>query len=382
MKSRSDNAKPKRFKKAAEIQFLVVDDHPETGALLERMLIAGGLYGQTCTDGNEALTILRQGGFQVVLSDLIMPGISGMDLLETVRRKFPGVAFVMITGTNDVRQVVRAVKAGASDFLVKPVLPDELVASVRRAVEVKHLEGRPRSRCGCNLEKLVDHRTKQLGRALQLLKNTCGGTLQALGSALDLRDNETASHCHRVTRYSYELAKSMHCPAAELKQIVRGAFLHDIGKIGVPDSILRKPGPLTDEERAVMQTHVRIGYNLIRHISFLTAPAEIVLTHQERFDGTGYPQGLAGANIPLGARIFAVADTLDAMTSDRPYRRALPFLVARDEITRGSGRQFDPEVVDAFLSLPEELWQRIRDETAAAKPLSEGPSWDSLFKDL
>ena len=381
MKLRSDNIKCNGFEKAGEIQFLVVDDHPETSALLERMLIAGGLYGAACTDGDEALTILRQGRFQVVLSDLAMPGISGMDLLEMVRRKFPGVAFVMITGTNDVRQVVRAMKAGASDFLVKPVLPSELVASVRRAVEVKHMEGLP-SGCGCNLEKLVDYRTRQLERAQQLLNNTCEGTLQALGSALDLRDNETASHCHRVTRYSYELAKSMHCSAAELKQIVRGAFLHDIGKIGVPDSILHKPGPLTDEERAIMQTHVRIGYNLIQHISFLTVPAEIVLTHQERFDGTGYPQGLVGPNIPLGARIFAVADTLDAMTSDRPYRSALPFWVARDEIIRGSGRQFDPEVVDAYLSLPEELWQRIRHETTAAKPLSEGPSWDSLFKDL
>jgi HD-GYP domain-containing protein (c-di-GMP phosphodiesterase class II) len=147
-----------------------------------------------------------------------------------------------------------------------------------------------------------------------------------------------------------------------LKNIARGSYLHDIGKIGIPDAILLKPGKLTPEERLVMDSHTRIGYDLVCRINFLAGAAEIVLTHQERFDGTGYPQGLAGDEIPIGARIFAAADTLDAMTSDRPYRRALPFAAAKAEIIRESGRQFDPKVVEAFLSLPVSTWHEIRQQ--------------------
>jgi putative nucleotidyltransferase with HDIG domain len=213
------------------------------------------------------------------------------------------------------------------------------------------------------------------------VKKTSEGTLLALRSSLDLRDHETAGHCQRVTQYSYELAKAMNCTPAELKRIVRGASLHDIGKIAIPDAILRKPGPLTDQERAIMEAHVRIGFDLTRHIPFLAGAAEIVLTHHERFDGTGYPQGLAGTKIPLGARIFAVADTLDAMTRDRPYRHALPYAVARGEMIRESGHQFDPAVVEAFLSLPEQLLQRIRDEVESAETPSETKSWNRLLKE-
>lgn len=234
----------------------------------------------------------------------------------------------------------------------------------------------------CGVDELARIRTRQLSRALHRVKITSEGTLRALGSALQLRDNETAGHCQRVTRWSYELAKAMKCSRLELKKIVRGAYLHDIGKIGIPDSILPKPGPLTDQERAIMEKHVRIGFELIRHIPFLQGAAEIVLTHQERFDGKGYPQGLSGADIPLGARIFAVADALDAMTSDRPYRRALSYPVARDEIIRESGHQFDPAVVDAFLSLPEQLWQAIRNQAQAARGRSEAEPWNALLKGI
>jgi HD-GYP domain-containing protein (c-di-GMP phosphodiesterase class II) len=159
----------------------------------------------------------------------------------------------------------------------------------------------------------------------------------------------------------------MGCTDEQLKQIRRGSYLHDIGKIGIPDSILLKEGKLTAEEMAAMQNHVRIGYDIVCRIAFLAGAAEIVLTHQERYDGTGYPQGLMGSEIPLGARIFAVADTLDAMTSDRPYRRALPFETARSELLRESGRQFDPEVVQAFLKIPENVWEGIRAEVAGRR---------------
>jgi HD-GYP domain-containing protein (c-di-GMP phosphodiesterase class II) len=173
------------------------------------------------------------------------------------------------------------------------------------------------------------------------------------------------------------MAKKIRCSSKELTEIARGAHLHDIGKIGIPDAILLKPGKLTPREGAVMKTHPRIGYELVSRIDFLAPAAEIVLTHQERYDGTGYPQGLVGRAIPLGSRIFAVADTLDAMTSDRPYRRALPFSAAWHEIKRGSGSQFDPEVVHEFMGVPKEVWTNIRLEASdvrlpavAMKPVS------------
>jgi hypothetical protein len=183
--------------------------------------------------------------------------------------------------------------------------------------------------------------------------------LEVLGVALDFRDNETAGHSRRVSRFCSEIAKAMGCPGDELVKINRGAYLHDLGKIAIPDAILFKKGKLTPQEWEVMKTHAWIGYNLVSRISLLAPVAEVLLTHHERYDGTGYPRGLHGNEIPLGARIFAVADTLDAMTSDRPYRKALPFAVAREEIARESGGQFDPKVVNAFLAIPEEMLRGV-----------------------
>jgi putative nucleotidyltransferase with HDIG domain len=162
-----------------------------------------------------------------------------------------------------------------------------------------------------------------------------------------------------VTAFTITMARIMGVDKALLRHIARGAFLHDIGKMGIPDSILRKPGPLTNEEREIMRTHCDIGFAVLKRIPFLKDAAEIVLTHQECFDGTGYPRGLKGEQIPLGARIFAVADTLDAMISDRPYRKAMPISAAREEIRRYSGRQFDPRVVEVFLSQSDSVWLEL-----------------------
>jgi putative nucleotidyltransferase with HDIG domain len=156
-----------------------------------------------------------------------------------------------------------------------------------------------------------------------------------------------------------------------LPQIARAAFLHDIGKMAIPDQILRKPGPLTPDEREIMRTHCEIGYNMVTRIPFLKEAAEIVLSHQEYFDGTGYPRGLRGEQIPLGARIFAVADALDAMISDRPYRKALPIQHAQDEIQRCAGTQFDPKVVDVFLTMPGTLWNELRENIGRPYRLSQ-----------
>jgi putative nucleotidyltransferase with HDIG domain len=187
-------------------------------------------------------------------------------------------------------------------------------------------------------------------------------TLEALGDALDLKDSETEGHSKRVTAYTIALARAMGIGPAQIKIIARGAFLHDIGKMAIPDEILRKPGKLSPEEQEVMREHCARGYHMLRKIPFLAESAEIVYTHQEHFDGSGYPNGVRGNEIPVGSRIFAVADTLDAITSDRPYRRARSFDAAREEILRCSLTQFDPSVVEVFLKIPNDLWHELRSE--------------------
>ncbi|MEQ1473951.1 MAG: HD-GYP domain-containing protein, partial [Candidatus Acidiferrum sp.] len=180
-------------------------------------------------------------------------------------------------------------------------------------------------------------------------------------SALDLKDAETEGHCQRVTAFCISIAKAMGVPETYLAVLARAAFLHDIGKIAIPDGILRKPGPLDAEEKKIMRTHCDIGYNMLIRIPFLRDAAEIVLAHQEFFDGTGYPRSLKGEQIPLGARIFTIADSLDAMISDRPYRKALSMAHARGEILRCSGTQFDPKVVEVFMAIREEHWVELRE---------------------
>lgn len=194
---------------------------------------------------------------------------------------------------------------------------------------------------------------KELQTMNERLTDSYEATLQALTGALDTRDEETEEHSQRVKRYSQLIAQRMRLSAKEIEDIGRGALLHDIGKIGVPDAILLKPGRLTDEEHALMRKHPEIGYRMIAHIPFLASAAQVVLHHHEAFDGTGYPSRLSGSNIPLGARIFAVADAFDALTSDRPYRKALRVELAIEEIARCRGTQFDPQIVDAFLGIPE-----------------------------
>jgi putative nucleotidyltransferase with HDIG domain len=306
------------------------------------------------------LALLAHQAFDAVISDLRMPGISGLDLLRQARQVDPHLAFLMATGVDDIHVGIQAMKEGADDYLVKPFQPDAVVLSVIRALDKRNLERELANRQKY-LEEMVNQQTRQLQVAMRRIERTYDDTLEALAASLDLRDNETAGHSRRVMRDCLEIARRMECTSEQVKNITRGAYLHDIGKIGVPDAILRKPAKLTEEERQIMESHVRIGYELVCHVAFLASTAEIILTHHERFDGTGYLQGLMGTEIPLGSRIFAVADTLDAMTSDRPYRRALPYSAAREEIIRESGHQFDPAVVQVFLSIPEETLENIRD---------------------
>jgi response regulator RpfG family c-di-GMP phosphodiesterase len=292
-----------------------------------------------------------------------MPRISGMELLTEVRRRYPYVVFLMVTGVDEVRVGMRAIQQGADDYLVKPLQIDGVLASLERAMQKKRLEQEVEN-YRRNLEAMVGERTEQLRSALQHIERSYGATMEALGAAIDLRDNATAGHSRRVFLYSMKITQALGGLEDQLRNIAMGAWLHDIGKLGTPDAILLKPGPLTEEERSVMQRHARIGYDLVKEIPFLAGAAEIILTHHERWDGSGYPQKLKKDAIPMGARIFAVADTLDAMTSDRPYRRALPFQKARETIESESGRLFDSRVAGVFLSNPNESWQALGSETA------------------
>ncbi len=345
------------------VRVLIVDDELSVRKMLAVMLTQGGVKCSHVSTPEEALDKLQNESFDAVISDLRMGPTSGMDLLEKLHSGYPDVAFLMATGVADVRVGVQAMKQGADDYLLKPFDMDVVLASLGRALQRKQLE-REVQNYRKHLESMVAERTQQLEIAMSQLERSYSATLEALGSAIDLRDSATAGHARRVLWYSIKLANTLGGLEDQLKNIAMGACLHDIGKLATPDGILLKPGALSDQERKVMQRHVVIGYDLVKGIPFLAEAAEIILAHHERWDGSGYPRGLRGDEIPLSARIFAVADTLDAITSDRPYRAALPFSAARDVITRESGKLFDSVVADAFLGIPEESWASISTEAA------------------
>ena len=338
---------------------LVVDDEEAIREVVSTLLESQGYNCTLAANGQIAATHLKTHSPDLVLSDMVMPEMDGLKLLEWIRNRDKDIPVIKVTAMHDLSTALDAIRCGAYDYILKPFEKDQLYMSVRRALEHRRLllENRNYQR---NLEELVDEQTAQIRGALQQLESSYDDTLEALGGALDLKDAETEGHCKRVTAFTLAIAKALNVDVAQLPEIARGAFLHDIGKMAVPDQILRKPGPLTPEEQEIMRTHCAIGYEMLSRVPFLRDVAKIVLAHQERYDGTGYPNGLKGEDIPLGARIFAVADTLDAMTSDRPYRSALSLEQAKAEIARCSGTQFDPKIAAAFLSLPDSTWKERR----------------------
>lgn len=337
---------------------LVVDDESSARKLLSVFLGPPAFLCTTAGSGEEALMTLQLQQFDAVISDLNMPGIGGMGLLTQVRRQYPHMTFLVTTGVDDVDVGVLAMRRGADDYLVKPLQESAVVASLARARHKRKLEERIEN-YRLHLEEMVAERTAQLQTALHQIENSYEVTLQALGAAIDLRDSETAGHSQRVCRYSIKIAQALGWSDQQIGSLAKGAYLHDIGKLGIADSILLKPGPLNAEERKLMQQHVRIGFDLVKDIPFLADAAEIVLSHHEHYDGGGYPRGLKGEQILPGARIFAVTDAFDAITSDRPYRRASSFATAREIMSRSSGGQFDPQVLGVFLGIPEDDWLAI-----------------------
>jgi len=343
---------------------LVVDDEEPIRGMLAHYLERQGYDTSAAGDGSQALELLGRSQFDLVLSDVRMPGMDGLALLGEIVRRHPDTGVLMLTGCEDVGMAVAAMKAGALDYVLKPFRLDEVGASVRGALE-RRGQALSRAEHLRRLEEAVRRQTVELQATLAHLEEASESTLDALVSALDAREHETRAHSKRVGEYTVRLAREMGVDEAGVETIRRGAMLHDIGKIGIPDRILLKPGQLSESEWREMRRHPQIGYWILSGVEPLREAAEMVLCHHERFDGRGYPRGLKGEAIVLGARIFSVMDCWDAMTSDRPYHRGVSWEEARREIDAHAGSQFDPEVVKAFLAVPVHVWLEIRDRTLA-----------------
>jgi len=314
-----------------------------------------------------------------MLSDLMMADLDGIGLLERTKERFPDMPVVMVTAVHDISVALTAIRNGAYDYLLKPFEREQLMATVRRALENRRLKVENRA-YQTNLEALVASRTEQLRRAMSELERSYDMMLEALGGALDMKDAETEGHSRRVTAFTMAISRKLGLPKEQVEVIARGAFLHDIGKMAIPDNILRKPGALDPDETAIMREHSYRGYMMLKKIPFLKEAADIVYSHQEKYDGTGYPRNLKGKEIPLGARIFAVADTLDAITSNRPYRAAQTVEAAQKEIKRCAGTQFDPEVVEQFLSMDKVIWEDLRREIDSQNPPPPPPGYSASAK--
>lgn len=356
-------------------EILVVDDEPLIREILVRKLSDTGYKVTQADNAITALEIMAEKPFPLVLSDIMMPRMDGLEFLKRLKLHYPDTAVVMITAVSNVNIAIEALREGAFDYILKPFNLEEIVLSLRNAQEKRRLilENRMYQN---QLEEIVkdqtseirgllsleQHKTSELNKALEEIQVTYNTTLETLSTALDYRDNETEGHSQRVAKYSLEIANVLHLQKDQKETLARGAILHDIGKIGIPDSILLKPARLTDTEWITMRNHTLYGYRMLKDIPFLKEATTIVLHHQEKYDGTGYPQGLKGNDISIGARIFTIADTYDAMTTDRPYRKALSDSYAINEIKRCSGTQFDPEIVDAFFTIPPERWLRIKED--------------------
>lgn len=342
-------------------KILIADDEADIRELLGDFLEGEGYECILAHDAFDAMEKFKShNDIDLVMSDIRMPGKTGLDLLGDIKEIDDDVMVIMISAVKDIESAISAMSKGAYDYVAKPFKLTEVALIAKKAIEKRKLvlQNKEYQR---SLEQMVQDRTVKLEQALSELDQTYIFTLRALVTALDTRDEETQGHSMRVVKYTLKLAELMGwTDKEELKVLEYGALLHDIGKIGIPDAILKKPGKLTEEEWDVMKTHPGVGYKILNKIQFLEEASQIVLHHHEKFNGRGYPGGLAGEAIPAGSRIFAVADTVDAMTSERPYRKALSFEIAAEELEKFKGDQFDPQVVEAFFSVDLNFWKNMR----------------------
>lgn len=347
-------------------RILIVDDEREITEILADLL-SEDYECLKAGSAEQAIDCLRDGEFQLVISDITMPGMSGLEMIPHVKQLNPDTVVVMISGMQTVESAIGALRLGAFDYLMKPFDLRQVEAVVKRALEYHELVVAKR-RYENHLEELVEQRTVELDRALNSLEGAYRSTLKALTSALETRDSETHGHSERVVSYSLRLGREYGLNSDQMKSLEFGSLLHDIGKIGVPDAILRKPAKLTEEEWERMREHPLHGQQILRGIEFLQGAARVVAQHHEKWDGTGYPIGLSGEDIDMCARIFSVADAFDAITSDRVYRRGKSYEAAAQELDDWAGRQFDPKVVEAFHRVPREDWEELHRRSLLPKP--------------
>ena len=349
---------------ACPARLLVADDDVAVRSVLAEFLSAD-YECEAVGSAEEALGLLKTGNFQLVVSDIRMEGMSGLELIPRVRELSPDTLVIVVSGSQEIESAVEALRAGAFDYIVKPFDLDHLQFAVRRALEHQRLLAAKRG-YETYLEQMIARRTEELDGALHSCESAYRLTLKALVAALEARDSETHGHSERVVNFSLRLGQELALDAEQTRSLEFGSLLHDIGKIGVPDAILRKPAGLTEDEWVRMREHTLHGQKILGGIPFLEGAARVVAQHHERWDGSGYPLGLKGEEIDLNARIFAVADAFDAMVSDRVYRTGRTYEAALAELESCAGVQFDPRVVEAFRRVPRQEWERLRRSRPAA----------------
>jgi response regulator RpfG family c-di-GMP phosphodiesterase len=342
----------------ARARVLIVDDEPLIREVLCDLLEMD-YECDSVSSAEEALAMLPLKPFSLIISDITMSGMSGLEMIPRVIEISPETVVVMISGMQTIESAIDALRLGAFDYIMKPFDLRQVESAVKRALDYYELRTAKR-RYENHLEELVEQRTAELDQALLSLEDAYRSTLKALTAALETRDAETHGHSERVVTFSLRLGRELGLNKARMMELEFGSLLHDIGKIGVPDSILRKPAKLTEDEWVRMREHPLHGQQILREIEFLEGASRVVAQHHEKWDGSGYPLGLRGEEIDLNARIFAVADAFDAITSDRVYRAGRSYEEAAKELDGWSGRQFDPQVVEAFHRVPREDWEELR----------------------
>jgi len=335
-------------------QILIVDDEETIYSVIARRLAMEGYPCVMAKNGREALGYFYKNNFSLIISDIRMPEMNGLELLKNVKAVRPNMMFIIMTAYPEIGMAVEAIRLGATDFILKPVDLELMAFSVKKALAQKKMEDELED-YHKNLKKLVEERTSELQQSLLVLKRSHLDSVKVLAGAIDAKDPYTRGHSDRVRRMSMRMAAKLGFSREKLENLVFGALLHDIGKIGIKDAVLQKPGPLTPEEYQSIQEHPLIGVRIVDGIDFLKDKTPMIRNHHEHYDGGGYPDGLIGEVVPLEARIIAVADSFDAMTSLRPHRRALPLEEVFAQLEKGKGKQFDSNIVEIFLN--EKIYQ-------------------------